>query len=256
MAASKSNLQEQKALLIQALEEIKRARSMEDALLKGMSENAIYVDANYLFNIYKRSSASDVYPQKLMGVSRYVKRTTVPIKPVLIARTSTTVTMKLPFFKPKTEFRNWKEVATMALFGKPAGAGVAVSLNNTEYEGLGVHVQPGSVVTITGLIPNESYVFAAAGYASDGACINGIGETCDPIVSLLPLSLTQLLGILLQTAYQLRHFSIAKSAAELLCSQFIEKNEHRNAYLETRINPALAFRLNGEAVQALSVSEL
>ncbi len=144
----------------------------------------------------------------------------------------------------------------MALFGKPAGAGVAVSLNNTEYEGLGVHVQPGSVVTITGLIPNESYVFAAAGYAADGACINGIGETSSSIVTLLPLSLTQLLGVLLQTAIELRHFVIAKAAAELLCAQFIEKNEHRSGYLDARINPALAFRLNREAVEGLSVAEM
>ena len=138
MAASKSNVQEQKALLMQALDEVRAARGMEEGLLKAMTENAIYVDANYLFNLYKRSSASDVFPQKLMGLARYVKRTSVPVRPVLIARTSTTVTMKLPFFRPKTEFKLWKEVATMALFGKPSGAGVAVSLNNTEYEGLGV----------------------------------------------------------------------------------------------------------------------
>lgn len=110
------------------------------------------------------------------------------------------------------------------------------------------------MVTITGLIPNESYVFAAAGYASDGACINGIGETSEPIVTLLPLSLVQLLGMLLQTAYQLRHFAIAKSAAELLCASYIEKNEHRSQFLDTRVNPALAFRLKGTA--GLGVAEL
>ena len=52
----------------------------------------------------------------------------------------------------------------MALFGKPAGSGVAVSLNNTEYEGTGDRRTAGDVVTISGLIPNEKYVFAAGGY--------------------------------------------------------------------------------------------
>ena len=66
----------------------------------------------------------------------------------------------------------------MALFGKPAGSGVAVSLNNTDYEGTGVKVIPGHVITVTGLLPNKAYVFAAGGYTNDGICVNGIGETC------------------------------------------------------------------------------
>ena len=41
MAASKSNVQEQKALLMQALEEVRAARGMEEGLLKAMTENAL-----------------------------------------------------------------------------------------------------------------------------------------------------------------------------------------------------------------------
>ena len=39
----------------------------------------------------------------------------------------------------------------MALYGKPSGSGVAVSLNNTEYEGTGEKMAPGSVIKVTGL---------------------------------------------------------------------------------------------------------
>ena len=52
----------------------------------------------------------------------------------------------------------------MALYGKPSGSGVGVSLNNTEYEGTGEKKASGSIVKVTGLIPNEKYVFAAGGY--------------------------------------------------------------------------------------------
>ena len=36
----------------------------------------------------------------------------------------------------------------MALFGKPSGSGVAVSLNNTDYEGTGERVEVGSVIDV------------------------------------------------------------------------------------------------------------
>jgi len=77
----------------------------------------------------------------------------------------------------------------MALYGKPSGSGVGVSLNNTEYEGTGEKVEMGSIVSVNGLVPNEKYVFAAGGYTADGICVNGIGETSNEVVALLPLSL-------------------------------------------------------------------
>jgi hypothetical protein len=67
----------------------------------------------------------------------YIKKTPVPAKPILIGRTSTSITMKLPFYKPLTEYKSWRNISEMALYGKPSGSGVAVSLNNTDYEGTG-----------------------------------------------------------------------------------------------------------------------
>ena len=63
--------------------------------------------------------------------------------------------MKLPFYKPITEYKAWRNISSVALFGKPSGSGVAVSLNNTEYDGLGEQKPPGHIVNVTGLIPNE-----------------------------------------------------------------------------------------------------
>mmetsp|Transcript_9422 Transcript_9422/g.8927 ORF Transcript_9422/g.8927 Transcript_9422/m.8927 type:complete len:128 (-) Transcript_9422:1581-1964(-) len=127
-----------------------------------------------------------------MSKLQYIKKTHVPAKPIMIARTSTSITMKLPFYRPITEYKSWRNIGEMALFGKPAGSGVAVSLNNTEYDGTGEKRHMGDVITVTGLIPNEKYVFAAGGYTHDGICVNGIGETTNEIITLLPLSLHQL----------------------------------------------------------------
>ena len=95
----------------------------------------------------------------------------------------------LPFFKPLTEYKNLRNIDSVALYGKPSGSGVAVSLNNSDYDGTGEKTKPGGTVNVTGLIPNEKYVFAAGAYNKEGTCVNGIGETSDDILTLLPLSL-------------------------------------------------------------------
>ena len=65
-------------------------------------------------------------------------------------------------------------VAYLRLFGKTAGAGTDVTLNNLELPGSGIPVeydeQSGcaKAVTVTGLIPNEAYVFAVAAYDHSG----------------------------------------------------------------------------------------
>ena len=140
-----------------------------------------------------------------MAKPQYIKKSSVPTKPIMIARTSTSIMLKLPYYRPITEY-NWRNIGSLAMFGKPSGSGVAVSLNNTEYDGTGEKKAPGSIVNVTGLIPNERYVFAAGGYTQDGICVNGIGETSDEIVTLLPLSLHQLYGYLAEISYKLGHY--------------------------------------------------
>lgn len=99
-----------------------------------------------------------------MAKLQYIKKSAVPARPVMIARSSTSIMMKLPFYRPITEYKSWRNIGSMAMFGKPSGSGVAVSLNNTEYDGTGDKKIPGAIVNVTGLIPNEKYVFAAGGY--------------------------------------------------------------------------------------------
>jgi hypothetical protein len=163
--------------------------------------------------------------------------------------------MKLPFYKPITEYKAWRNIEAAALYGKPSGSGVAVSLNNTDYEGTGEKRKPGHVINVAGLIPNERYVFAAGGFTADGICVNGIGETCKEILTLLPLSLHQLQGYLAEIAFKLGQYQIAKHAAESVCSQFVIKNEFKYSFLDARVNPALAVRLNTDYIKQVSPIE-
>jgi hypothetical protein len=110
-------------------------------------------------------------------------------------------------------------------------------------------------VHVSGLIQNETYVFAAGGYTSEGICVNGIGDTCSNVLTLLPLSLHQLSGYLAEIAFKLGHFTIAKQAAEAVCTAFVTRNEHYYAPLDARVNPALALRLNVNYVNLVSPIE-
>jgi hypothetical protein len=105
------------------------------------------------------------------------------------------------------------------------------------------------------LIQNETYVFAAGGYTSEGICVNGIGDTCNNVLTLLPLSLHQLSGYLAEIAFKLGHFTIAKQAAEAVCTAFVIRNEHYYANLDARVNPALALRLNVNYINLVSPIE-
>jgi hypothetical protein len=52
----------------------------------------------------------------------------------------------------------------------PPGAGTGCALTNNELEETGVRRDPANLgpVTITGLKPNQSYVFAVAGFSGNG----------------------------------------------------------------------------------------
>lgn len=255
LAIAKSNVVEQKSLLLESVECLKKARQMEDSMSNLALENAVHICAARKYHQYFGTTPDKIHPYNLLAKPVYIKKANVPEKPVMIARTSTSITMKLPFYKPITEYKSWRNIKSVALYGKPSGSGVAVSLNNTDYDGTGSKRPPGSVVNVTGLIPNEKYVFAAGGYTADSICVNGIGETSNDILTLLPISLHQLYGYLAEISFKLGHYTIAKQMAEYLCSHFIIKNDFKYSFLDARINPVLAFRLNRELVSLISPIE-
>lgn len=255
LAVAKTNSVEQKSLLLEAFEFVHKARQNEETQSNLALDNAVYLRAARHYHDYFDRTADQVHPFALLAKPQYIKRTTVPAKPIMICRTSTSITLKMPFYKPITEYKAWRNISTIALYGKPSGSGVAVSLNNTDYEGTGEKKAPGQIVNVTGLIPNERYVFAAGGYTPEGTCVNGIGETSNEILTVLPLSLHQLHGYLAEVAFKLGQYQIAKQAAEFLCQQFIIKNSFNYAHLDTKVNPILAYRLDNHYLSRISMIE-
>jgi hypothetical protein len=137
LAVTKSNAVSQKSLLLEALEHLKAARKVEDDMSKLAVDNAVEISSVKHFHAYFGKSPSFEHPYSLLAKEIYIKRSVVPAKPILIGRTSTSITMKLPYFKPITEYKAWRNITKVALYGKPSGSGVAVSLNNTDYDGTG-----------------------------------------------------------------------------------------------------------------------
>jgi len=224
---------------------------MEINLGELMVNNAIYVAAARSIHNYKNKTIDDTYPYYYL--KNYTPKSKVPLKPVLISRASTSISFMLPFFRPINPMPSPLDIA---LFGKISVSGVGVSVNNNEYENTGVRMPFGTVVTVPALIPHEKYVFATATYADDGQCSHGIGETSEEFITLVPLSTNQIYSYLSDIAFKLESYDIAKDAAEKLCAKIIEKNELRCNLLDSRINPILAYTLNKEYANLLSLSDI
>ena len=169
VAVSMDNKVEQKSLLLESFDFVKKAAEDEEKLKKIIIDNSASIKiAEYLMNYEERGeTVFEKEPLNLMDKPRYLKKTVVPPKPIFMSRTTTTITMRLPYFRPQTDNKEWRNITKMAIFGKESGSGVAVSLNNTEYPGTGDKVSPGSIVTISNLTPNRKYVFACGGYTDD-----------------------------------------------------------------------------------------
>ncbi|KAL4176096.1 hypothetical protein KRP22_001051 [Phytophthora ramorum] len=110
-----------------------------------------------------------------------------------------------------------KRVLYYMIFAKPAGAGTAVSTNSNLLAGTASPVYPPRLhVTISGLLPNESYVFAVAAFDSKHELIHSIGETSEPVVALNPLPLAMCYGYLAKACYDVQLATRANKAATYL----------------------------------------
>ena len=110
LAVAKTNIVEQKSLLMIALEMIQKAKSTEEIMSTMCLENAIYIKASTLFHTYFEKSPDQVHPYSLMSKVQYIKKSTVPSKPIMISRTSTSITMRLPYYRPITEYKSWRNI--------------------------------------------------------------------------------------------------------------------------------------------------
>ena len=97
VASSKENVVEQKSLLLESFEYIKKTSEDEDKLKRIILENAAAIKiANHLMNFDEKGpNVLQKSPLNLMDKTIDLKKTNVPPKPIMVSRTSTTITMRL-----------------------------------------------------------------------------------------------------------------------------------------------------------------
>lgn len=185
-----------------------------------------------------------------------LKSSAVPAAPVVIARSSSAVTIQLVGFSPSLPAQRKRPIRFYMVYAKLAGAGTAVSLNNNQLPGTATPIYPasGMTATISGLVPNESYVFAAAAFDDRGELIQGIGETSEPVITLNPLPLPLCFGYLAQACDELRLVEHAKNAAGYLYDLVVSTAYARRPIW--RANPFFRQALKRETVLRLPVSIL
>jgi hypothetical protein len=248
IAKFKSDPQEQKSLLKDALSFISDCERMEKQLTQLAIDNAPQLFASRLYEYSNNSSHLLAYPFQYLSDSLLSSSTICPPKPIIISRTSTSISVKLPYFRPKIFDKfNIKTIKHLALFGKEAKSGTNVTLTNYDLPGLNVKHEIDEVITVTDLLPNETYHFAAAGYTNEGECLGGIGETCESVVTLQPLPIMMLYAFVAESAYSLGHHVLAVKACENILSSYLNID---------RMPHIMKSRFNTDILQSVSKIEL
>ncbi|KAK6177089.1 hypothetical protein SNE40_015265 [Patella caerulea] len=147
-----------------------------------------------------------------------------PPPPLLLSRTDTTMVFRPAPYTPA----NGQKVAWYRLFGRNAtGSNIKVRANDNFLPGTGdqvpaVHTE----MHVSGLIPNERYVFAVAAYDVEGNIIGSVGNTSKPILASHPLPVLMTWAFLVQISYQVGFYDVTRQAFDVLWDYFImEKPE-------------------------------
>ncbi|XP_062618793.1 cilia- and flagella-associated protein 54-like [Saccostrea cucullata] len=146
----------------------------------------------------------------------------VPPPPILLCRTDTMMVFKPAPFSSE----DGQEVAWYRIFARSSsGSNVKVRLNDHFFPGTGEEVPSYRCeLRVSGLQPNERYVFAVAAYNADGQLIGGgVGESSKPVLASHPLPVLMTWGFLSQIAYQVGCYDIARQACDVLWGHFIAK---------------------------------
>ncbi|XP_063397833.1 cilia- and flagella-associated protein 54-like isoform X1 [Mytilus trossulus] len=171
------------------------------------------------------------------------KPTKVPTAPILLCRTDTMMIFKPSPFKSE----DGQQVSWYKLFARSSsGSNVKVRLNDYFLPGTGESVPSNqSELRVSGLKPDEKYVFAVAAYNGDGQIIGGgIGDSSKPILASSPLPVLMTWAFLSQIAYQVGCYDIAKQACNVLWDHFIaEPPEPQKVTYNTQSEGAFAIDL-------------
>uniref|UniRef100_A0A7S0DWM5 Fibronectin type-III domain-containing protein n=2 Tax=Hanusia phi TaxID=3032 RepID=A0A7S0DWM5_9CRYP len=208
LAACNKNCYEKAIVLIEMARLHRKSAEREQLLLQAIE-------------FLEQASLEEERLEKQVRKGPSSQRTRVPPPPRLLMRSATQMILTADaWMQTKGDERT---VFSYALYCKEEGSGVAVSLNNVECHGSGIPRGAGESFRVTGLQPNETYVFAVAALDEGGRAIEGIGETSLPVAAVLPLPLLQIWSHIALSAWEMGLTKIGISSSRKLYHVFVHE---------------------------------
>nr|XP_033807043.1 cilia- and flagella-associated protein 54 isoform X2 [Geotrypetes seraphini] len=147
------------------------------------------------------------------------RKSSVPPPPILISRTHSSMT-----FKP-APFVSDVKVCWYCLLGRKAsGSSTTIRINDYHIPGSGEMIPAvgNNFLEVNGLEANEKYTFAIAAYSANGKLIGDtVGASTKPILAYPSLPVLVTWAYMMQVAYQVKNYTLAKKAFSVLWEYFV-----------------------------------
>lgn len=162
MSIFRSGKQDQKYLLTECLETLKKAFNEENDRLRYFEENFLYIKAAEKIDKNKNLNHASFYPYNLLYKDIMIDNCEKIPQPILIHKTSQTSTFIFPLVKVKKNNLSDKYnfVKKVTLFGQISTGTNIVALHNKTLTGTGNMMSVFDYVTVRNLKINEKYIYA------------------------------------------------------------------------------------------------
>lgn len=240
----------------QSLLYLSKALYLQSSFSKNESEMKELIEKAYKCLIQAQDEDKKLYLKHVKIDPDIPTKSKTPLAPVVCLSTCDKIILTPRKFEPISgEKVSWYRIFCSQVTGPNSkarisdyvfpGSGDQIPANNTEQ------------VVISGLQPDEKYIFAVAAYDEKGKLIgDSIGESTDPILASNTLSILMNWAYLCQVSYQIGVFNIAKIAFNILWDNFVlrkidEQNDTIKISNETSYNFEL-YNLNYNKIRKTS----
>jgi len=171
--------------------------------------------------------------------------------PIVLSRSCSSITLRRTEFNEMVSIeKKRQEAKDWILYGKLEDSGTPVSSNNVDLLNCGVLIPYNQrEITVSGLEPNKSYVFACSFVSASGAALGrGITETTRPITAMLPLPLMMIWNRVCQASRKIVPETSRKAARHIF--DYYVKVEPKD--LNWKSNPSSSMVLRRDRLDVAS----
>lgn len=162
-----------------------------------------------------------LYYKNVVVEAKNPVRSKIPPAPIICLRTHNKIVLQPRSFQPLDNSTPcWYRVFA----SQASNINFKARITDYNYPGCGEQVPANSLskVAITGLTPNEKYIFAVGAYDKNGKLIgDSIGESSEPILAFNTLSTLMGWSYLCQACYQIGEHDLAQTAFQVLWDYFV-----------------------------------